>query len=101
MATSKEYKEFILEQLDLLEEITCKPMMGEFLLYYKNILFGGIYDNRLLIKIVDNNKKYNMEEQLPYESAKPMYMIEDVDNKELLKEIVIDTCKELEDLKWL
>ena len=95
MATSKEYKEFILEQLDLLDNITCKAMMGEFLLYYNNVLFGGIYDNRLLVKIVDTNKKYNMNEQNPYESAKPMYLIDDVDNKELLKEIVIETCKGL------
>ena len=88
MATSKEYKDFILEQLDLLENITCKAMMGEFLLYYNDVLFGGIYDNRLLVKIVDTNKKYNMQEQIPYESAKPMYLVDDVDNKELLKEIV-------------
>ena len=95
MATSKEYKEYILEQLDLLDNITCKAMMGEFLLYYNDILFGGIYDNRLLVKIVDNNKKYNMQEQLPYEGAKSMYLVDDVDNKELLKEITIDTCKGL------
>lgn len=95
MATSKEYKEFILEQLDLLNNITCKAMMGEFLLYCNNVLFGGIYDNRLLVKIVDTNKKYNMNEQIPYESAKPMYLIDDVDNKELLKKIVIETCKGL------
>ena len=95
MATSKEYKDFILEQLDLLDEITCKSMMGEFLLYYKNILFGGIYDDRLLVKIVDTNKKYNMKEQIPYEKAKPMYLVDDVDNKELLKEIVIETTKGL------
>ncbi len=93
MATSKEYKEFILEQLELLNDITCKPMMGEYLLYYNSILFGGIYDNRLLVKIVDTNKKYNMSEEIPYETAKPMYLVDDVDNKELLKEIVIDTCK--------
>lgn len=95
MATSKEYKDFILEQLELLDNITCKTMMGEFLLYYNNVLFGGIYDNRLLIKIVDTNKKYNMQEQLPYENAKSMYLVDNVDNKELLKEIVIETCKGL------
>ncbi len=95
MATSKEYKDFILEQLDLLDNISCKAMMGEFLLYYNNVLFGGIYDNRLLVKIVDTNKKYNMQEQIPYESAKPMYLVDDVDNKELLKEIVIETSKGL------
>ena len=95
MATSKEYKEFILEQLNLLESITCKAMMGEFLLYYDGLLFGGIYDNRLLVKIVDTNKKYKMQEQLPYETAKPMYLVDDVDNRELLKEIVLNTCKGL------
>ena len=99
MATSKEYKDFILEQLDLLDNITCKAMMGEFLLYYNNVLFGGIYDNRLLVKIVDPNKKYNMQEQIPYESAKPMYLVDDVDNKELLKKIVIETCKGLTNKK--
>ena len=99
MATSKEYKEFILEQLDLLDNITCKAMMGEFLLYYDDVLFGGIYDNRLLIKRVETNKKYNMGEAIPYESAKPMYLVDDVDNKELLKEIVIETCKGLPNKK--
>lgn len=95
MATSKEYRDFILEQLDLLDNITCKAMMGEFLLYCNGILFGGIYDNRLLVKITDTNKKYNMQEQIPYENAKPMYLVFDVDNKELLKEIVTETCKGL------
>ena len=99
MATSKEYKDFILEQLDLLDNITCKAMMGEFLLYYNNVLFGGIYDNRLLVKIVDTNKKYSMQEQIPYETAKPMYLVEDVDNKELLKEILMETCKGLSNKK--
>ena len=95
MATLKEYKDFILEQLDLLDNITCKAMMGEFLLYYNSVLFGGIYDNRLLVNIVETNKKYNMQEQIPYASAKLMYLVDDVDNKELLKEIVIETCKGL------
>ena len=95
MATSKEYKDFILEQLDLLDNITYRPMMGEYLLYYNGILFGGIYDDRLLVKIVDSNKKYNMEEVIPYESGKPMYLVDDVDNKNILKDIVLDTYKDL------
>ena len=95
MATTKEYKDFVLEQLSLLDNITCKSMMGEYLLYYNNILFGGIYDNRLLVKIVNSNKKYNMQEQIPYESAKYMYLVDDIDNKEKLKEIIIETCKDL------
>ena len=95
MATTKDYRDFILEQLNLLDNITCKSMMGEYLLYYNGILFGGIYDDRLLVKIVDNNKKYNMQESIPYESAKPMYLVDDVDNQEVIKDIVLDTCKDL------
>ena len=95
MATTKEYRDFILEQLSLLDNITCKAMMGEYLLYYNTILFGGIYDSRLLIKFVESNKKYNMKEEIPYKGAKPVYMIEDIDNRELIKDIVIDTCKDL------
>ena len=95
MATSKEFRDFILEQLSLLDNITCKPMMGEFLLYYNGKLFGGIYDNRLLVKIAYTNKKFNMQEAIPYPSAKPMYLVDDVDNKELLKEIIIETYRGL------
>ena len=95
MATSKEYKDFILEQLGLLDGITCRPMMGEYLLYYNNVLFGGIYDDRLLVKIVDENRKFDMSEVVPYESAKAMFLVEDVDDRELLMEIVIETCEGL------
>ena len=95
MATTKDYRDFILEQLSLLDNITCKSMMGEYLLYYNGLLFGGIYDDRLLVKTVDSNKKYNMQESIPYESAKPMYLVDDVDNQELLRSIVLDTCKNL------
>ncbi|MEI3530063.1 MAG: TfoX/Sxy family protein [Bacilli bacterium] len=95
MATTKDYRNFVLEQLSLLDNITCKSMMGEYLLYYDNILFGGIYDNRLLIKMVESNKKYNMAEAIPYNGAKPMYLVDDIDNQEVLKEIIIDTCKDL------
>ena len=95
MATTKDYRDFILEQLNLLDNITYKSMMGEYLLYYNGILFGGIYDDRLLVKIVDSNKKYNMQESIPYESAKPMYLVDDVDDQEVLRNIVLDTCKDL------
>ena len=95
MATTKDYRDFILEQLNLLDNITCKSMMGEYLLYYNGLLFGGIYDDRLLVKIVDSNKKYNMQESIPYESAKPMYLVDDIDNQETLRDIVLDTCKDL------
>jgi len=99
MATTKNYRDFVLEQLSLLDNIICKPMMGEYLLYCNGILFGGIYDDRLLVKIVENNKKYNMQKAIPYEGAKPMYLVDEVDNKEKLKEIVLNTCKDLSKIK--
>ena len=95
MATTKDYRNYVLEQLNLLDNITCKSMMGEYLLYYNGVLFGGIYDDRLLVKIVDNNKKYNMQEAIPYNGAKPMYLVDDVDNQELLRDIILDTYKSL------
>lgn len=95
MATTKDYRDFVLEQLSTLNDINCKSMMGEYLLYYNGILFGGLYDNRLLIKIVNSNKKYNMQETIPYKNAKPMYLVNDIDNIETLREIILDTCKDL------
>ncbi len=99
MATVKEYKEYILEQLNLLDNITCRSMMGEYLLYYNDTLFGGIYDNRLLIKIVETNKKYNLQEQIPYKNAKPMFLVDNIEDKELVREIVLESCKDLANKK--
>ena len=95
MASTKEYRDFILEQLSEAPNITCRPMMGEFLLYSNNILFGDIYDDRLLVKIVSENEQYKMAEEIPYDGAKPMYFVEDVDDKEKLAEIVKSTVKGL------
>ena len=91
MASTKEYRDFILEQLSTLPGVTCRPMMGEFLLYLDGVLFGGIYDDRMLVKIVPETAKYNMSKAIPYKGAKPMYLAEDVDDVELLKDIVIKT----------
>lgn len=88
MASSKDYRDYILEQLSELSNITCRPMMGEFLLYAGGVLFGGIYDDRLLVKKVDENAKFEMPEAIPYDGAKPMYFVEEVDNKNRLAEIV-------------
>lgn len=87
MATSKEYKAYIEDQLKGLD-ISFKAMMGEYILYYKGVIVGGIYDDRLLVKETKTNESYNMEEQIPYPTAKPMYAVEDVDNIEQLKEII-------------
>ena len=95
MASSKEYLDYCLEQLNILDNITFKRMMGEFLLYYEGILFGGIYDDRLLVKITDTNKIYKMEEETPYDGAKNMYLVSDIDDNLKLKEIVLNTVKGL------
>ena len=95
MATRKEYLNYILDELSLLDKITYKPMMGEYLLYYNGLLFGGIYDDRLLIKITEGNKKYSLSSAIPYDRAKEMYMIDDLSNHELLRDIIIDTCDSL------
>ena len=95
MASTKDYRDYVIDSLSLLDDITYKPMMGEYLLYYRGVLFGGVYDDRLLVKIVNDNKKYNMEEAIPYDGAKPMYYIDDLDNRELLRDIVLDTYNDL------
>ena len=95
MATTKEYKDYVLGQLSYLNNITIRPMMGEYLLYYNGILFGGIYDDRIIIKRNDSNKKYNMIESIPYEGAKPMYLVEDIENLEMVRNILLDTCQDL------
>ena len=86
MASSKEYLEFILEQLSDLEEITYRAMMGEFIIYYRGKVAGGIYDDRLLVKPVSSAIAYmpTVRYELPYEGAKEMLLVEEVDNKEFL-----------------
>ncbi len=95
MSTTKDYKNYILDQLSILKGINYKPMMGEYLLYYNGTLFGGIYDDRLLVKMVENNKKYNMKEAIPYPNAKMMYLVSEVDSKETLVNILKDTYEGL------
>lgn len=89
MPSSKEYLNFISEQLSDLEEITYKSMMGEFLIYYKGRLVGGIYDNRLLMKPVKSAITFMGSPQyaLPYEGAKQMLLVENVDDRDYLKEL--------------
>ena len=95
MATKKDYRDFILEQISDLEDIICRPMMGEYLLYYQGVLFGGLYDNRFLIKKTVDNAKFNLPEVIHYPGAKPMYQIEDVDDRELMKEVILTSWHNL------
>ena len=94
MASSREYKDYIMEQLSDLNP-SCRPMMGEYLIYVNGKYFGGIYDDRLLVKITKTNSNYNLTTELPYDTAKPMYLVENVDDKEYLLHLVLDTLKGL------
>ena len=90
MASNKEYLEFILDQLSGLDEITYKAMMGEYILYYRGRIFGGIYDDRFLVKPTKTAKQMMPESDLnlPYEGAKEMLLVDDVENREFLRELV-------------
>ena len=86
MASSKEYLDFILEQLSDLEEISYRAMMGEYIVYYRGKIVGGIYDDRFLVKPIKSAIAYmpNAKYELPYDGAKEMLLVDDVDNKDFL-----------------
>jgi len=87
MASTKEYLDFILGQLSNLEEITYRSMMKEYILYYRGKIVGGIYDDRLLVKPVETAIRYmsKVRYELPYDGAKEMLLVEEVDNREFLE----------------
>lgn len=89
LASTKDYLNFILEQLSELEEITYYAMMGEFIIYYHGKIVGGIYDNRLLVKPVSAAKEFMPDApfELPYEGAKEMLLVENVDDKHFLAQL--------------
>lgn len=83
MASSKDYLEYVLELLREVESVTYKKMMGEYMLYKDGILFGGIYDNRFLIKKTKSLENSGLKEQIPYPSAKSMFLIDSEDPDEI------------------
>ena len=94
MASKQEYLEYVLELLREVKVITYKKMMGEYILYKDNTIFGGIYDNRFLIKKTKSLEDRGFKEQIPYPTAKPMYLI-DIEDPDEIKEIVLLTIKDL------
>lgn len=99
MSSSKEFRNFVLEELRNLGDISYKPMMGEFLLYYEGIYFGGIYDDRFMVKMTKTNEKFNLEKELAYDGAKPMLVVYDLDNVEFLTDLVLTTVEGLKNEK--
>lgn len=97
MASSKEYLDFILERLSELDDVTYRAMMGEYIIYYRGKIVGGIYDDRFLVKPTKSavTMMTNADMELPYEGAKEMLLVDDMDNKEFLRELLEAMYEEL------
>jgi TfoX/Sxy family transcriptional regulator of competence genes len=95
MASNKDYLEFVLELLREVRTITYKKMMGEYMLYKDGVLFGGIYDNRFLIKKTKSLESSGLKEQIPYPNAKAMLLVDSEDPDEIkdLVDKVIDDLR--------
>ena len=90
MASSEEYRDFILDQLSGLDEISCRAMMGEYIVYYRGRIVGGIYDDRFLVKPTKSAVAMmpDADKELPYEGAKEMLLVDNVENREFLQELL-------------
>lgn len=97
MASSNEYLDFILEQLSELDDVTYRAMMGEYIIYYHGKIVGGIYDDRFLVKPTKSAVEMmpNADTELPYDGAKEMLLVDDVDNKDFLRELLEAMYEEL------
>ena len=97
MASKKEYLDFVLEQLSELNDISFRAMMGEYILYYQGKIIGGIYDDRFLVKPTNSAKSLMPDArlELPYEGAKEMLLVENLDNREFLNELLNAMIDEL------
>lgn len=97
MASAKDYLDYILEQLSGLSEVSHRAMMGEYVLYYQGKVIGGIYDNRFLIKPTKSAKALlpNAPLELPYEGAKEMLLVDDIEDRELLENLLNAMVDEL------
>ena len=101
MASKKDYLEFILEQLSELDDISYRAMMGEFITYYRGKVVGGIYDDRFLVKPTKSALAMmpDAAREIPYEGAKEMLMVDDIENKEFLRDLIEAMYDELPALK--
>ena len=97
MASSKDYLDFVLEQLSELEDVSYRAMMGEYIIYYRGKVVGGIYDNRFLVKPTKSAVGMMPEAslELPYEGAKEMLLVDNVENKGFLRELLEAMYEEL------
>jgi len=97
MASSKEYLDYVVEQLSGADEITYRAMMGEYIIYYRQKVIGGIYDDRFLVKNIKSARDMmpDADLELPYEGAKEMLLVDDIENKGFLKDLMEAMYEEL------
>ena len=90
MASSKDYLEFIIEQLSGLDGVSYRPMMGEYIIYFRDKIAGGIYDDRFLVKPVETARSMmpDAHTEIPYEGAKEMLLVDNVEDREFLRELL-------------
>ena len=90
MPSSKEYLEFVLEMLVSTQDISWRAMMGEYIIYCKGKVVGGIYDDRFLVKITASSKRLmpDATRELPYNGGKEMFLVEDIENKDFLSTLL-------------
>ena len=97
MASSKGYLDFILEQLSELDDVTYRAMMGEYIIYYRGKVVGGIYDDRFLMKPTKSAVALmpDADEELSYEGAKRMLLVDNVEDRDFLRELIEAIYEEL------
>ena len=95
MASSPEYLEYVLDLLADVPEVSSRKMMGEYLLYAQGKLFGGVYDDRFLVKDTPSARAMLHVEEIPYEGAKPMLLVEEIDDREFLRDLFDAMAAEL------
>lgn len=101
MSSSKTYLDFIMDQLSGLDGISYRMMMGEYIIYYKGKIIGGIYDDRFLVKPTKSAALLMPEavRELPYEGAKEMLLVNDVENRSFLETLLTAMYEELPEPK--
>lgn len=97
MASSKQYLDYVTDQLSGLDDVSYRAMMGEYIIYYQGKIIGGIYDDRFLVKPTKSAVSLMPDApyELPYEGAKEMLLVENIDSEEFLKELVTSIANDL------
>ncbi len=101
MPSSLGYFEFVLDQLSSLDDVSYRAMMGEYIIYYRGKIVGGIYDDRFLVKETASSKAMmpDAAREIPYDGAKEMLLVEEIDNREFLRELIEAMYPELPETK--